>query len=84
MAEAPDTNRWIGLEEALSVLEARLGVPNGVFTRPRDPMAIQEGEMMWFSDQPILVRETPLGVGFDRGEFEAVLQKVNRVDPGGA
>jgi hypothetical protein len=82
MTAGSDANRWIGFEEAFTALEAKMGLPSGLLPRPRDPMTCQEGAMMWFSDHAILVHEVPLGFGFDRGEFEAILQKVKRVDLG--
>jgi hypothetical protein len=84
MTSESTANRWIGFEEAFTALEARMGVPHGMLRRPTDAVTCQEGAMMWFSDHAILVHETPLGFGFDRGEFEAILQKVKRVDLGAA
>ena len=77
-------NHWIGFEEAFTALEARMGLPHGLFPRPTDAVTCQEGAMVWFSDHAILVHETPHGFAFDRGEFEAILQKVKRVDLGAA
>jgi hypothetical protein len=75
---------WIALDEAFAALELRMGLPAGLLHRPTEGLSFQEGGMMWFSDHPILVRETPRGLGFDRSEFEAILAKVNRVELGDA
>ncbi len=82
MTVESDASPWIGFEEAFVALEERMGVPVGLFPRPLDSMSCQEGAMMWFGDHAILVHETPIGWGFNRSEFEAVLQNVKRIDLG--
>lgn len=59
-------------------------MPYGLFPRPKEGLSCQEGGMMWFSDHAILVHETSDGLGFDRSEFEAILEKVSRVELGDA
>ena len=84
MSGDEERETWIGFAEALSSLENRVGVPEGLISGRLDPSKCLEGEMMWFVDQPIIVHQTPVGVGFVRQEFEAILQKVKRVEHGDA
>ena len=78
MTDTLESERWIGLEEALEAQARCLGAPEGFHLELLKNLADLKPGMIWLSDQAITLHELPTGFAFDRAEFEAVLARIGR------
>jgi hypothetical protein len=68
-------SKWIGLGEALAIHVRQLGLPEGFHRELMGALDYKAG-LMWLSDQPIVLYERPLGLGFDRNDFDSITLKI--------
>ena len=68
--------RWILLEEALDLHMQHLGLPDPFQQELRNALEPHQPGIMWLSDHAVMIHETPLGLAFDREEFNAVLAQI--------
>jgi hypothetical protein len=77
MKAAEDDAGWIPVAEALDIYMQQLGLPEefraGLRAEPHQP------GIMWLSDHAITVYDSPLGLAFDRQEFNSITDKVKAV-----
>jgi hypothetical protein len=74
---AEGDDRWITVMEASEIYMQQLGLPEA-FRRELRAEPIQPG-IMWLGDHAITVHESPLGLAFDRQEFNPIIDQVKPV-----
>ena len=76
MKGAEGDARWIPVAEALEIYVLQLGLPDAF--REALGAELHKPGIMWLSDHAITVYESPVGLAFDRQEFNPILDRARR------
>jgi len=77
MKSAEGDARWIPVAQALEIYMRQLGLPEAF--REALGAELHQPGIMWLSDHAITVYESPVGLAFDRQEFNPIIDQVKAV-----